>query len=174
VAGGGLCVVIDGWEADHSDIYERQRGVLDELLTYLKAQLSVDSWEDLVMEIIGEVGGVGVPPWVIVITFGVAELIYRIINNPDDRLGSYPVLIPNVVFEEWKLQKDIVANNSLAEGTRLLAARGGPSWSNDPMQQTLQALIQMGAFNERTIQVPMDNRDENHGFYEVVMRARLS
>lgn len=170
VAGGGLTIVVDGWEADNRNVYNKQVEMLWQLLAWLMDQLTIDDWADMVETVIGDLTGVGIPPWVIALAASVVAFIIRILSNPDDRLGTHPVLIPVPALAEMKARRDIVANNPFDVALRLLAQRLG--YREGSMEyMVLWMALMLGAFNPPGIAVHMDHDDENHGIYDVYLKV---
>jgi hypothetical protein len=173
VHGGGLAVVIDAWEADRSDVYERHGEMLRQLVWWFMDQMAPDDWMGLVETVIGDISGWGVPAWIYALAAGATSLVIQFLGNPDDHLWTTPVMIPTAHLYEWDEQRRIVASNSPEEAVRQLSSRS--PWRDNPLlQMMLPFLLATGTdFSVWNVYAKMDRDSENHGIYEVGMQVYL-
>ncbi|MFF4369260.1 RICIN domain-containing protein [Streptomyces sp. NPDC001594] len=122
VANGGLAVVVDAWEMDHGGGDAKAKMIIDEVLKILMAELSIETWLDMVDTVIGELTGVGVPPAVVAMFAMILTFIRQILTNQDDHIGTYSLLVPEPVLMLQKQIQDTLRNPPPEGVVRKIAA----------------------------------------------------
>jgi hypothetical protein len=140
VQNGGLAVTVDAWEMDPGSGFEKAKIIIDEILKILMDELMPSTWHDLIKWTATELVGAGLPPQVLGLMAMVLTAIREFLNNNDDHVGTYAVMIPDPVFA---LQKEIqnAMRNPPAGGTAAkIASLTGHS------QSTVSAGLNSGAY----------------------------
>ncbi|WP_150206778.1 RICIN domain-containing protein [Streptomyces venezuelae] len=140
VAGGGLATVIDAWEMDHGGGDAKAKMIIDEILRILMAELSIETWADMVETVIGELTGVGIPPAAVAMFAMILSFIKQILTNQDDHIGTYSLLVPEPVLMLQKQIQDTLRNPPPEGVVRKVAALTRIS---EPM---VDMLLRLGAF----------------------------
>ncbi|MFC8495060.1 RICIN domain-containing protein [Streptomyces sp. NPDC057235] len=136
VDNGGLATVIDAWEMDTGPGFEKAKIIVDAVLDILMAELTMDSWADLVFTFAGEVGGAGLPPQVVALFAMILTAVREFLQNNDDHVGTYSLLVPEPVLVLQKQIQDTLRNPPPEGAVRKIAQLTGAS---EPSVTTLMA-----------------------------------
>ncbi|MGW6868990.1 RICIN domain-containing protein [Streptomyces sp. NPDC054901] len=104
VQNGGLTIVVDAWEMDPGPGFEKAKIIIEAILDILMKELVPETWADLVTWTATGLAGVGLPAEVIGLLYAVLTVVKEFLQNNDDHIGTYAVLIPETVVA---LQKQI-------------------------------------------------------------------
>lgn len=122
VGGGGLMIVVDAWEMDPGSGFEKAKIIIDAILEILMNELVPDTWGELVTWVATSVAGVGLPDELIGLFVGVLTIVKELLQNNDDHIGTYCVLIPQHVLALQEQIQDAMRNPP-PEGTTAKIAK---------------------------------------------------
>ncbi|WP_030245800.1 RICIN domain-containing protein [Streptomyces sp. NRRL S-350] len=110
VANGGLATVVDAWEIDHGGGDAKAKFIIDEVLKIFMNELTMETWQDVVYTIIGELTGVGLPAPVAGLFVLILGAVRALLTNEDDHIGTYSLLVPEPALMLQKQIQDTLRN----------------------------------------------------------------
>lgn len=150
VVNGGLATVVDAWEIDHGGGDAKAKLIIDEVLKIFMDELTIETWQDMVHTVVGELTGVGIPPAVAALFVLLLSAIRALLTNEDDHIGTYSLLVPEPVLMLQKQIQDTLRNPPPGGVVPRIADLTGRS------EAMVRTLLAAGAYRAYQPQLPIE------------------